>query len=131
MELKDQVCNLELAKKLKTLGVKQESIFVWEYYDGQCYAVKFIAYAIVPDNFNKFQLYSAFTVAELGKLLPGLIKRDGIRFYITMDCDKNIFYEDMTRTKQIYASFDDDNEADCRAKMLLYLIENNLIEIEK
>lgn len=29
MELESQVCSLELAKKLKELGVKQESLFVW------------------------------------------------------------------------------------------------------
>jgi hypothetical protein len=29
MELEKQVCNLELAQKLKKLGVKQESLFYW------------------------------------------------------------------------------------------------------
>ena len=29
MKLEQQVCSLELAQKLKDLGVKQSSIFVW------------------------------------------------------------------------------------------------------
>lgn len=29
MELKDQVVSLELARKLKELGVKQESLYSW------------------------------------------------------------------------------------------------------
>ena len=32
MKLEDQVVSLELAKKLKELGVKQESLFYWGYY---------------------------------------------------------------------------------------------------
>jgi len=73
MRIENQVVSLELAKKLKELGIKQESIFVWEYYDEQCYGVKYIPYAVVPDSFNKFQLYSAFNVAELMGLLPAFI----------------------------------------------------------
>jgi len=29
MKLKDQICSLELARELKKLGVKQESLFYW------------------------------------------------------------------------------------------------------
>ena len=32
MKLEDQVCSLELAKKLKELGVKQDSLFYWNLY---------------------------------------------------------------------------------------------------
>src|SRR5438876_1149893 len=76
MNLEDQVVNLELSKRLKEFDVEQKSIFVWEYYDDQCYTVKYIPYAVVPNNYNKFQLYSAFTVSELLNILPHLIVID-------------------------------------------------------
>lgn len=77
MNLEQQVCSLDLAKKLKKLGVKQESVFRWitgdrsnEYYkrnevfkvqctdgDGQW----------VPDHWE--EVCAAFTVAELVELL--------------------------------------------------------------
>ena len=31
MKLEEQVCSLELAKELKELGVKQDSMFYWEH----------------------------------------------------------------------------------------------------
>ena len=72
MNLEDQVVNLELSKRLKEFDVEQKSIFVWEYYDDQCYTVKYIPYAVVPNNYNKFQLYSAFTVFKCGIIFPRL-----------------------------------------------------------
>jgi hypothetical protein len=130
MKLDDQVCSIELAKRLKELGVPQESIFYWEYYNEQCYAVKYFPYCIVPDDNNKFKLYSAFTVAELGEMLPGSIKVEERSFFITMDCDKCPYYDDMPLTQEIYSGMDNDGdtEADARAKMLIYLLENGLVK---
>jgi len=34
MKLEDQVCSLELAKRLKELGVEQESLFYWGLFGG-------------------------------------------------------------------------------------------------
>ena len=104
-------CALELAKKLKELGIKQESYFQW-----------FNQY---PFSSNKWeiirdlgvgegeQMYSAFTVAELGELLP-----TGACILMQEHCFYCCFYE-----TEVFA----DTEADARAKMLIYLIENNLV----
>jgi hypothetical protein len=35
MNLEDQIVSLELAKKLKELGVKQETVFIWYPHDEQ------------------------------------------------------------------------------------------------
>jgi hypothetical protein len=71
MELEDQVCRLELAKRLKALGVKQESLFQhvnnpigmagWQiWYEGR-----------VPNVLGEnAEWCSAFTVSELGEMLP-------------------------------------------------------------
>lgn len=64
MELKQQVCNLELAQKLKELGVNQESLFSYiRYDDGHTE----LLYTKGPVG-NPYWT-CAFTVAELGWLL--------------------------------------------------------------
>lgn len=75
MKLEKQVCSLELAKKLKELGVKQESIFYWT----RSYTRKtgvfqadskyYLAYSKNKKYYAEYEC-SAFTVAELGELLP-------------------------------------------------------------
>lgn len=139
MNLEDQVTSLELSKKLLNLGVKQESIFVWEYYDDQCHAVKFIPYAVVPNEMNKFKLYSAFTVAELGKILPDFVKADKLfnngnttlldlsgHFIKSQkkDDEYKIYIDCLTKCTIFFSK----NEANARAKMLIYLLENKLME---
>src|SRR5439155_13694049 len=69
--LEKQVCSLDLAKRLKELGVRQESLFIWNYYphtDG--YKLQYN-----PDYGSVLNI-SAFTVAELGEMLPQHIKYD-------------------------------------------------------
>ena len=71
MELEKQVCNLELAQKLKKLGVKQESLFYWRSNaigkpNGEPY--------YLADNHVGFTHYmSAFTVGELLHLMPNAL----------------------------------------------------------
>jgi hypothetical protein len=125
MELSDQVVSLELAKSLRELGVKQESLFYWEEIDNTnsisyCptgFHINFVNEGLIKKGILKY--YSAFTVAELGELLPSH------RFY-TMRyqnksgwrCKDNFKYAPTTK---------DITEADARAGMLIYLIENKLI----
>lgn len=131
MTLEQQVTNLELSKKLKTLGVKQDSHFVWcEHPDGQ--------HVIGVEEYSRedktLKLISAFTVAELGEMLPWEI---GGKLNITTKCSNGswvVWYE----KNVIGAIVGDekildqgaDTEADARAKMLIYLIENNLIDVK-
>lgn len=122
MELSQQVVSLELAKKLKELGVKQESVFYW------IIDVLGTRYDL-PTGSNSY--WSAFTVGELGSMLPGLVTIEDEIFFITMDCDKHVYYEDIDRTEEICASEDHDNEANARARMIIYLIENGWMEVYK
>jgi hypothetical protein len=137
MKLEDQVCSLELAIKLKELGVKKDTQFYWcniesigthVILDNELWIIAHVSQiTALSENW-----YSAFTVAELGEMLPGIFNKNGNRFYLSMDCDKCPYYEDMPKTEEIYSGMDKDNdsEADARAKMLIYLIENKLIEIK-
>ena len=60
MKLEQHVCSLDLAKRLKELGVKQESLFWW----GEI--TKEVHYCKAGKPLH----ISAFTVAELGEMLP-------------------------------------------------------------
>ena len=67
MELKHQVCSLEIAKRLKELGVKQESEFHWQHHRS---VNSPSGWAWSLSNTTNGHSVSAFTVAELGEILP-------------------------------------------------------------
>lgn len=135
MKLEQQVCSLELAKKLKELGVKQSSVFWWT--DEEL--------VILPPDMKrdwkvtfhkdlypeKAKYVSAFTVAELGEMLPyvvGVKKIKHTHEYF-LQCGKlalgwHILYENGGNT--LFATTGH-TEAGARASMLTYLLENNLI----
>jgi len=125
MKLEDQVCSLELAKKLKELGVKQESLFRWNEGDGIEDRLEYI-----PAFSNKtHELVSAFTVAELGEMLPG--NTSGLYFVTQKGLMGNSWYVDaltvVGHSKVCLTTAE--TEADARAKMLIHLIENKLITL--
>jgi len=112
MRLEDQVCSLELAKRLKELGVNQESLYEWveRWGDKTC--------GIFPsDNDIVNTKWSAFTVAELGEmLLPDIYS------YKTPDGSW------VCARKSPTYLVDAETEADARAKLLIYLIEQGLVK---
>lgn len=127
MELKDQVCSLELAKRLKELGVKKNSLFYW---DSHCIEELKTQgnYGITSDG-----EYSAFTVAELGEMLPVIIFEKNIKNKLIMrKVNSNTQYVYEVKYIGINQSniFLEATEADARAKMLIYLLENNYIKVE-
>src|SRR6185369_17718313 len=74
VKLESQVCSLELAKRLKELGVKQESLFIWSAWvshspeeNTDCHDLH---WEVVSKEFGNPGWYSAFNVAELGEILP-------------------------------------------------------------
>lgn len=118
MKLKHQVTSLKLSKKLKELGVKQESLFEW-----------------VNTNLGKWKILghwemfpdvkvSAFTCSELGEMLPG--GTSSYKFYYSeadrwdWACIPRGKFD--RKTAQYEGS-----EANARAKMLIYLIEDKLL----
>lgn len=147
MELKNQVVSLELAKKLKELGVKQESLFYWRLaycvfggFEGGVflggggefgdYRIEYLPkprYTTADVKWNERDLsylceteVSAFTVAELGEMLP-----DDYSASYKLGDDWNIY--DHAESIDEDAHWESSNtEADARAKMLIYLLENNL-----
>lgn len=122
MKLSQQVVSLDLSKRLKELGVKQESYFWWvETFNRS----KIITSNQGEDYYRSVwdERISAFTVAELGEMLPSGISS------VRGASGKWIVYKSagfdlgITEVPDVKA----DTEADTRAKMLIYLLENNLI----
>jgi len=119
MKLKDQVCSLELSKKLKELRVKQESLFYWRTYSTLGYEI-IRRRNVVGDEFDSD--IAAFTVAELGEMLPW-----GTNFEKYKSKGKERFCVIEVESIKNMA-IHDDTEVDARAKMLIYLIENRLVK---
>ena len=114
MNLIDQVCSLELAKRMKELGVKQESLF--------CYTDRKNDVEFLPTEIrNEGVCTAAFTVAELGEMLG---------FWVTTRMVNKKLWECRCHFMEYEQSIQAETEADARAKMLIYLIENNLLPKE-
>ncbi|MCK5018627.1 MAG: hypothetical protein KAS32_16320 [Candidatus Peribacteraceae bacterium] len=132
MELQQQVCSLEISKRLKELGVNQESLWYWKkgnfVSDGK---VKMDTYGlicpakVIRDNLGK-ELISAFTVAELGELLPagyfGNKSEEGTYLPAKADILTKTF-----KTVSNSMITNDWTMANVYGCILIYLLENKLI----
>lgn len=162
MKIENQACTLEQAKRLKELGITQNSLyyFYWargnsvggfhlvnmnNWYSGINEMNQILLNAIEGAVSN--EIYSAFTVAELGVMLPDKIPTNSnIRFaeiVMRRDCldawfigyDVDCPTEDGygADVKEIYRGISNDcfkKEAESRADMLIYLLENKLVTAE-
>ena len=121
MKLEQQLVSLELSKKLKELGVKQESLYY--HVDFQGYDPEIIR-AEERQPRGRFDSrpngVSAYTVAELGEMIPGWIGHP-IALPDRLGAG-NAFWWIVKGH-----GGGDRNEANARAKMLIYLKENKLI----
>ena len=130
MKLENQVSNVELSEELKKLGVPQNSLWYW--YDA---GNKFLISDVFnnPDNDTRRRMglnkkdnryYSAFTVAELGEMLP-------VGSMSAQTKDKwQAWYHNYTIPETVNQAFWANTEADARAKMLIYLIEQRIVKVE-
>lgn len=111
--LEKQVVSLELSRRLKALGIKQDSMFYWEDHPS------FLPVLILRRNFERYEdktdYYSAFTVAELGQLLPR-----GFR-----SSKSNV--EDFIIGWKRQVTTPDKSEADARARMLACIAEKKSV----
>jgi hypothetical protein len=139
MKLEDQVCSLELAKKLKELGVCQKSYFYWEKCPDRYYNFiiscndhhdtitgEFTYCHSLQDQEN----YSAFTVSELLNILPAMINAAPFQLL------KGLIFGEVNATycARYYdagiITEPDRNAANACAKMLIYLIKNEIIDVK-
>lgn len=127
MKLKDQVCSLELAKRLKELGVKKESYFIWA---KENLIPRLSILSLDKHELFEPYIFSAFTGAELGEMLPKALETgsDKVYYYTQIPTqDMRWFIEYRNSFNAIHANVHDIHEANARAKMLIYLIEQGFI----
>lgn len=117
MELEQQVVSLELAKKLKELGVEQESYWKWSA-DGELTRLE--SEVKHPDS------CAAFTVAELGDIVPHRIEHQWSLHVLRTSEAWDVYYLDTEDTVLNSVAFAEPSIADAFARMLIYLIENDL-----
>jgi hypothetical protein len=118
ISLEQQVVSLELAKRLKELRVKQESFVFWnESADGWGLRLFGELRGVTEE------VYSAFTVAELGLLLIPHVGQN-LPFYDSWE--KRWMF---TWNVHFISEAEADTEADARAKALIYLLENKLVTL--
>ena len=133
MKLENQVCSLELARKLKDLGVKQGSAFyvcVQEYsqfhLEENRHETVQIGTLIYTDPNGELEASGkaihCYTVAELGEMLP----EGSASYRRIIEKWSCIPPREM---QGIATKTTSDTEADARAKMLIYLLENKLITL--
>jgi len=131
MKLEKQACSLELAKKLDKLDIDRDGYagFYWCEWASNEPTLEFVKGRndFVFHTGGCLERYIAFTSSELGEMIPGNFSGCytkmqkgfmGNRWYCTLETmDKHEFKK----------QFEAKTEADARAKMLIYLIENDLL----
>jgi hypothetical protein len=140
MTLDKLVTSLELSKELKELGVKQDGIFYWD--DRQKKVC--LSNWGEPGDLGKYPLiqsfcFSAFTSGELGDILPSTIEADeGMKFDLNIWKDRvfwnvDYWWDEDTRKKSDlhFERMYDKSLAGAMAKMLIYLLKNNLITLSR
>jgi len=134
-----QVVSIELAKRMQELGFPQESLFGWRIRyvsDGDKDSWEVCITDGFVQDWEGVESWAAFTVAELGEMLPdgGLWLKDEIgtvRTFKAYRCEYCLGEEDIPAPmcKPLHRQCAD-TEADARAKMLIYLAENGLLDVK-
>jgi hypothetical protein len=160
MKPQDQVCLLQQAKRLKELGIVQESALYhvpWKASDfdsvficGKCDKGFFHQIDGWVETLSATKHYSAFTVAELGAMLPCRVRTEGRMYELTMHKADDTWHSPTANTKPHFwyqydhlnagskidvigprVNMEDSTEAVARAHTLIYLLENNRITPEE
>ena len=122
MKRTDQVCTPEQAKRLRELGVNQESLFIWILLESE--NTYLLLHAIDDINLYDNYTFAAFTVAELGMLLPEFVNDHSI-IYLKWHPDR--FKIALSGIDHEHIEFTALIEADVRAQALIYILENDLM----
>ena len=151
LKLEEQVPSLELCKKLKSLSYPQEGLFYWQIETSDSeflkrYKIERFKDILITDSEKRtsdrywkgkklklsYEHFVAPTVAEMGERLPYQLfvgspsKHDSYHLEIFMNSDKEFsysYYDDST-SEILHDTENCKTEANARAKMLIWLVEN-------
>lgn len=109
MELEKQVCSLELAKQLRELGVRQYSLWYWVKDADKDVVISDKLLIEAGGGPCCQNVFSAFTVAELGEMLKHLTYPFPVWLTDRWDCDEGTSHTEIASL----------TEADARANTLI------------
>lgn len=125
MKIENAHTSLELSKRLRDLGVRQESAFYW--------AELFMTKDMVLVQPTAFSITSpepriaAFSVAELGEMLPFEVQGSTLDYWKDCDDQWRVYFESLNFKMRISEL----NEAEARGLMLEHLIKEGIVKIEE
>lgn len=130
MKLEEQVVSLELAKKLRELGCDQKSLFYWNGFGAVISNLDEEDQDNIEGWKGRDELWSAYTVAELGEMLPWDMKGGSHggrgRFVIEKSSIEPVWKATyVSDWGRLSLSNNDNNLADSMAKLLVYLKEES------
>ena len=136
MELNKQCISLEVAKKLKELGIEQESVFWWHPYPkvlpnsgGMAVLDGYdLSYSDTGRTYGSKAKISAFTTAELGEMLWNIFEKDG--WDLLYESYGNSFNFKGTKSIGELGIINLMRNPDMGGRMLISLLEHNLITNE-
>lgn len=131
MKLEKQVNSLELGIKLQGMGVNEDSFWSWFNTTDRDDTPRLnrtnenCPVCCLPKQTFEAK-YPAFTVAELGDMLPDLCET--YRYKGEYNCQ--FFKKEDGKDKLVYSLWAD-TEANAKARMLVYLLENEIVTCNK
>ncbi len=159
MKIENQVCSLEQAKKLKDLGVCQDSFFSW--YGGfngsemppsvDLTDQRNYEYSVNGNYGHPDHMYAAFNVAELGTMLPEYVETYFTRHgseggprcvYVSLvkkfehknnktTVHHSLHVTGLDQNDEVDGKMPQNLEASSRADMLIWCIENKIISAQQ
>lgn len=124
MKLEEQITSWIISRKLKELGVQQDSLFWWA----------------KPGRKKQTRDCSAFTVAKLGKMLPNYLVIDNEGRFLRCEKSNDFWGIGYTMLRKdgsggfrngLYGYRNEKTEANTRGLMLIWLIENGHLKANK
>ncbi|RLI83185.1 hypothetical protein DRP04_02140 [Archaeoglobales archaeon] len=138
-----EVCSVPVSKRLKEVGVPQESLWYWCHRDclsGESFSPEdewvLIDYKRADDisySEPEAEMYSAFTIGELSEMLPVSIRIKSNIYYLEIRKfdEDNWLVGYVTRCIPRIGDTFNGRLSDCLGNMLEYVIEQGYLKVEK